>query len=96
LREQAERLLDLSQSAGDFFKGDTPALQPAPPDAAQVLSAAELAFDAELPEAKWIGPCKLLQRLGQGGYRIGTIRLRGEPFAGCSPMRRLPAGKGMW
>jgi hypothetical protein len=43
LREQVEKLLALSQSAGDFFKDCAPALEPVAADAAQVLSAAESA-----------------------------------------------------
>ena len=48
LREQVERLLALSQGAGDFFKDCAPALEPAVADAAQVLSAAESALEPEL------------------------------------------------
>ena len=43
LREQVEKLLALSQSAGDFFKDCAPALEPEAADAAQVLSAAQSA-----------------------------------------------------
>ena len=59
LRAQVERLLALSQSAGDFFKDCAPSLEPAPADAAQVLSAAESAVEPEIPESKRIGPYKL-------------------------------------
>ena len=41
LREQVEKLLALSQSAGDFFKDCSPALKPASADGAQLLSASE-------------------------------------------------------
>ena len=61
LREQVEKLLSLSQTAGDFFKDCAPALEPAPADAAKVLSAAESALEPELPETKYVGPYKLLQ-----------------------------------
>jgi hypothetical protein len=47
LREQVERLLALSQSAGDFFRGCAPALEAVPADAEQVLSAGELALERE-------------------------------------------------
>src|ERR1017187_4165431 len=66
LRAQVERLLALSQSAGDFFKDCAPSLAPAPADAAEVLSAAESAVAPEIPETKRIGPYKLLQKLGEG------------------------------
>src|ERR1051326_1502649 len=64
LREQVEKLLALSQRAGDFFKDCAPALEPDASDAAQVLSAAESALEPEIPETKCIGPYKLLQKLG--------------------------------
>ena len=38
LREQVEKLLALSPSAGDFFKDCAPALEPAAADAAQALA----------------------------------------------------------
>jgi len=38
LREQVERLLALSPSAGDFFEECAPALEAQPADADQVLS----------------------------------------------------------
>lgn len=41
LREQVEKLLALSQSAGDFFNDCAPALEQVAADAVQVLSAAE-------------------------------------------------------
>src|SRR5208283_4980980 len=70
LREEVEKLLAFSQSAGDFFQGCAPALEPEAADAAQVLSAAELALEPEIPETKCIGPYKLLQKLGEGGYGV--------------------------
>jgi len=60
LRQQVEKLLALSPSAGDFFEECAPALESAPADAAQVLTAAESALEPELPETKRIGPYKLL------------------------------------
>src|ERR1035438_4882204 len=73
LRAQVEKLLALSQSAGDFFKDCAPALEPEAADAAQVLSAAESALEPEIPETKRIGPYKLLQKLGEGGYGVGYM-----------------------
>src|SRR4030095_113591 len=70
LREGVERLLALSQSAGDFFKGCAPALKSATADAVQVLSAPDLAVEPEIPETKRIGPYKILQKLGEGGCGV--------------------------
>ncbi len=50
LRKQVEKLLALSQSAGDFMKECAPALGAAPGDADQVLSAAESALEPEVTE----------------------------------------------
>ena len=80
LREQVERLLALSQSAGDFFKDCAPALEPAAADAAQVLSAAESALEPEIPETKRIGPYKLLQKLGEGGYGVVYMAEQEQPI----------------
>jgi serine/threonine protein kinase len=81
LREQVERLLALSQSAGDFFKDCAPALGPAQGDADQVVSAAaQSAIEAELPETKRIGPYKLLQRLGEGGYGVVYMAEQEQPI----------------
>src|ERR1700690_957568 len=79
LREQVERLLALSQSAGDFFKDCAPALEPVAADAAQVLSAAESAVEPEIPETKCIGPYKLLQKLGEGGYGVVYMAEQEQP-----------------
>jgi len=76
LRERVEGLLALSQSSGDFFKDCAPALEPAAADAAQVLSAAE----SEIPETKRIGPYKLLQKLGEGGYGVVYMAEQEEPI----------------
>src|SRR5271157_6328737 len=72
LRAQVERLLALSKGAGDFFSDCRPALEAAAAEAdpAQVLSAAESALEADPPESARIGPYKLLQKLGEGGYGV--------------------------
>src|SRR6185436_6869361 len=80
LREEVEKLLAISQSAGDFFQGCAPALKPAAADGAQVLSAAEAALEPELPESKRIGPYKLLQKLGEGGYGVVYMAEQEEPI----------------
>ncbi len=80
LREQVEKLLALSQSAGDFFKACAPALEPATADAAQVLSVAESALETEIPETKCIGPYKLLQKLGEGGYGVVYMAEQEQPI----------------
>src|SRR5271167_4677480 len=80
LRQQVERLLGLSQSAGDFFSDCAPALEPAAADAAQVLSAAESALEPEIPETKCIGPYKLLQKLGEGGYGVVYMAEQEQPI----------------
>jgi serine/threonine protein kinase len=80
LREQVERLLGLSQSAGDFFKECAPALESAPADAEQLLSAAESALDSEPLESKHIGPYKLLQKLGEGGYGVVYMAEQEQPI----------------
>ncbi len=80
LREQVENLLALSQSACDFFKDCSPALEPEAADAAQVLSAAESAVGPEIPETKCIGPYKLLQKLGEGGYGVVYMAEQEQPI----------------
>src|SRR4030095_15307674 len=80
LRDQVERLLGLSQSAGDFFKECAPALESEAADASQVLSAAESALDPEIPETKRIGPYKLLQTLGEGGYGVVYMAEQEQPI----------------
>src|SRR5689334_10916605 len=63
LRAEVEKLLALSQSAGDFFNQCAPALESEPADAQQVLAAAGSALEAEeSPETTCIGPYKLLQK----------------------------------
>jgi serine/threonine protein kinase len=80
LREQVERLLALSQSAGDFFDKCRPALKSAAGDADQVLSAAEAALEPELPECERIGPYKLLQKLGEGGCGVVYMAEQEQPI----------------
>lgn len=80
LREQVENLLGLSQNAGDFFKECASALEPGAADAAQVLSAAESAVKAEIPETKCIGPYKLLQKLGEGGCGVVYMAEQEQPI----------------
>jgi serine/threonine protein kinase len=80
LRQQVERLLALSQSAGDFFKECAPALEPVAADAQQILSGAESAVDSDLSESKRIGPYKLLQKLGEGGGGVVYMAEQEEPI----------------
>ncbi|MGO9479891.1 MAG: serine/threonine protein kinase [Limisphaerales bacterium] len=80
LREQVEKLLALSQSAGDFFKDCAPALEAEAADAAQVLSAAESAVEPEISETKCIGPYKLLQKLGEGGCGVVYMAEQEQPI----------------
>jgi serine/threonine protein kinase len=80
LRERVERLLGLSQSAGDFFKDCAPALEPALADAARIISAAESAVEPEITETKCIGPYKLLQKLGEGGYGVVYMAEQEQPI----------------
>ena len=49
-------------------------------DAAQVLSAAESALEPEIPETKCIGPYKLLQKLGEGGYGVVYMAEQEQPI----------------
>src|SRR5580765_4999739 len=80
LREAVEKLLALSESAGDFFKDCAPAVRPAAADGAQLLSAAEAALEPEIPETRRIGPYKLLQKLGEGGYGVVYMAEQEEPI----------------
>jgi serine/threonine protein kinase len=80
LRAQVEKLLALSQSAGDFFKDCAPSLEPAPADAAQILSGAESAVEPEPSESKRIGPYKLLQKLGEGGCGVVYMAEQEKPI----------------
>src|SRR4029450_7341665 len=69
LRQQVERLLALSQSAGDFFSECRPALEAAATDAdsARVSLEIKSALEAEPCQSSRIGPYKLPQKLGEGG-----------------------------
>jgi hypothetical protein len=82
LREQVEKLLGLSQSAGDFFTECRPALEAAAADAdpAQVRLAAAAALEAESHETKRIGPYKLLQKIGEGGGGVVYMAEQEQPF----------------
>src|SRR6187397_2143675 len=80
LREQVEKLLALSPSSGDFFKDCAPALEPAAADAAEVLSVAESALEPEIPDTRRIGPYKLLQKLGEGGYGVVYMAEQDQPI----------------
>jgi len=80
LRERVERLLGLSQSAGDFFTECRPALEAVAADAAQVLSVAESAVKPDIPESKRIGPYKLLQKLGEGGCGVVYMAEQEQPI----------------
>jgi hypothetical protein len=80
LRAQVERLLALSQTAGDFFKDCAPALEPTAADAALAVSAVESAVEPEVPETKRIGPYKLLQKLGEGGYGVVYMAEQEQPI----------------
>ena len=80
LRDQVEKLLALSQVAGDFFRECAPALEPEPADTAHALSSDELTMLPELPESKRIGPYKLLQKLGEGGYGVVYMAEQEQPI----------------
>jgi serine/threonine protein kinase len=80
LREQVEKLLGLSQSAGDFFQACAPALEPVAADAARILSAGDSAVEPEISETKCIGPYKLLQKLGEGGYGVVYMAEQQHPI----------------
>src|SRR5215468_5615572 len=80
LREKVEKLLRLSEGAGDFFEKCAPALEVPEGDADRVLSAAESALDSELPESKRIGPYKLLQKLGEGGGGVVYMAEQEQPI----------------
>ncbi|PWU11950.1 MAG: serine/threonine protein kinase [Verrucomicrobia bacterium] len=79
LRAQVEKLLALSENAGHFFSECRSALQAAEGDADKVLSAAESALGTE-PETKYIGPYKLLQKLGEGGCGVVYMAEQEQPI----------------
>src|SRR4030095_11214884 len=80
LRKAVEKLLALSETAGEFFKDCAPALKPAAADGAEILSAAEATLEPEIPESRRIGPYKLLQKLGEGGYGVVYMAEQEEPI----------------
>jgi hypothetical protein len=82
LREQVDKLLGLTQSAGDFFTECRPALEAAAADAdpAQILLAAESALEAGPHESDRIGPYKLLQRIGEGGCGVVYMAEQEQPI----------------
>src|SRR4029434_9252861 len=69
-----------------------PALEPAAADAGQVLAAAESAVEPELPESKRIGPYKLLQKLGEGGYGVVYMAEQGQPIRRRAPLMIIKLG----
>src|SRR5688572_18030942 len=80
VREAVEKVLALATSDGAVFKDCAPALAPVAADAAQVLSAAESANEAEPLETSRIGPYKLLQKLGEGGYGVVYMAEQEQPI----------------
>ncbi|HLH52116.1 MAG TPA: protein kinase [Verrucomicrobiae bacterium] len=80
LRQAVDKLLALSQSAGDFFSGCAPALKRTDADADQVLSAAQATLESEIPENKCIGSYKLLQKLGEGGCGVVYMAAQEQPI----------------
>ncbi len=82
LREQVERLLGLSQSAGNFFRECHPALEAAAAEAdpAQIPLAAASAIEADPHESGRIGPYKLLQKLGEGGCGVVYMAEQEQPI----------------
>lgn len=72
LRERVERLLSLSKSADEFFTKCAPVLESAAweADPAQVPVAAQSALEIEPQPGSRIGPYKLLEKLGEGGYGL--------------------------
>ena len=82
LREGVERLLALSQSAGDFFSECRPALEAAAADAdsARVPLEIQSALEAEPCQSSRIGPYKLLQKLGEGGCGVVYMAEQEQPI----------------
>jgi serine/threonine protein kinase/tetratricopeptide (TPR) repeat protein len=82
LREGVERLLALSQSAGDFFSECRPALEAAAADAdsARVPLEIKSALEAEPCQSSRIGPYKLLQKLGEGGCGVVYMAEQEQPI----------------
>jgi serine/threonine protein kinase/tetratricopeptide (TPR) repeat protein len=80
LRERVEALLAMSQTAGAFIDDCRPALVATAADADQVLSAAESGLKADPLEARCIGPYKLLQMIGEGGYGVVYMAEQEKPI----------------
>src|SRR5690242_5681933 len=80
LRRQVERLLGISENAGNLFQDCAPALEAAPGDAERVLSAAGSAVEPEMRDTKSIGPYKLLQKLGEGGCGVVYMAEQEQPI----------------
>ena len=82
MREGVERLLALSQSAGDFFSECRPALEAAAADAdsARVPLEIKSALEAEPCQSSRIGPYKLLQKLGEGGCGVVYMAEQEQPI----------------
>ena len=86
LRAQVEKLLALSQSAGDFFKDCAPALEPEAADADQVLSAAEAALEAEISRDQSASdPTSYSRSLGKEVAAWSIWRSRNSRFAAAWP-----------
>src|SRR4030095_474490 len=81
-REQVEKLLAISQSAGDFFSECRPALEAAATDAdsARVSLEIKSALEAEPCQSSRIGPYKLLQKLGEGGCGVVYMAEQEQPI----------------
>src|SRR4029450_12979025 len=92
LRAQVEKLLDLSPNAGNFFEQCASVLEPAAADAQQVLSEAEAALEGEAPEDKRIGPYKLLQKLGEGGYGVVYMAEQEKPIRRRGALKIIKVG----
>jgi hypothetical protein len=88
--EQPDFLARRSDLLGALFADSQPAAGPATPNAgAGAVRALELALGADPDETSgvWIGPYKLLQKIGEGGF--GIVWLAEQQF----PMRRRVAVK---
>ena len=82
LREQVERLLALSQSAGDFFKECAP--RPGGGSRPMLIAGSfqrpNRRLRLRLPKASRIGPYKLLQKLGEGGCGVVYMAEQEQPI----------------
>jgi RNA polymerase sigma factor (TIGR02999 family) len=85
LREQVEKLLGLSQGAGDFFKECAPALEPVSRRCGPGSFRGEAALEPELPKAKRIGALQITpEAWGRG--------LRGRLYGGAGRADSPPRG----